>query len=329
MSDVLDLPATPARIRVAAEAARVDVPRALEIAGASPSSHAWRRFLALVLLLLGTGLVLSGIVSFFAFNWASLGRFAKFALLEVGIVACAAVGLWRLREITGRVAIFAAAVLVGPLLAVFGQTYQTGADPWGLFAVWALLILPWVIAATFTPLWVLEVALCDLALVLYWDQVPEIQASEWMYLFLFLAAIHAIAVAAWEWQRSRPTPWLDARWAPRLAVATAFGFLLVPAIDFILNVFWTHGNVRQVAFFVLCVAIVGTILFYQRVREDLFMLTVAGGSVLILITCAVGRLVFTELKLDFGGALLMAMFVIVEVVVAVSWLRRSVRAEVD
>jgi hypothetical protein len=77
------------------------------------------------------------------------------------------------------------------------------------------------------------------------------------------------------------------------------------------------------------VAIVGTILFYQRVREDLFMLTVAGGSVLILITCAVGRLVFTELKLDFGGALLMAMFVIVEVVVAVSWLRRSVRAEVD
>ena len=329
MSDVLDLPATPARIRVAAEAASVDVPRALELAGASPSSHAWRRFLGLALLLLGTGLVLSGVVSFFAFNWVSLGRFAKFGLIEAGIVICAALGLWRLREITGRVAIFAAAVLVGPLLAVFGQTYQTGADPWGLFAVWALLIAPWAIAATFTPIWVLEVALCDLALVLYWDKVPLIEPGEWMYLFLLLAGIHAIAVAAWEWQRSRPTPWLTARWAPRLAVAAAFGFLLVPAVDFIFAFLWTHGTARKAGFFVLCAAIAVTILFYQRVRADLFMLTVAGGSVLILITCGLGRLLFGELHLDFGGALLMALFVIVEVVVAVSWLRRSVHAEVE
>lgn len=329
MPDALDLQATPARIRVAADAAGVDVSRALEIAGASPSAQAWRRFLGLVLLLLGTGLVLSGVVSFFAFNWVSLGRFAKFALLEAGIVVCVAVGLWRLRDITGRVALFAASVLVGPLLAVFGQTYQTGADAWGLFAVWALLILPWAIASTFTALWVLEVALCDLALTLWWSQVPEIHYGEWMYLLVLLAGLHASAVAAWEWQYRRPTPWLDARWAPRLAVATAFGFLLVPALDFIFGMVWTHGNARRVGFFVLCAAIPLTILIYKRVREDLFMLTVAGGSVLILITCGVGRLLFDVLKLDFGGALLMAIFVIVEVVVAVNWLRRSVRAEVE
>ena len=51
MPDALDLQATPARIRVAADAACVDVSRALEIAGASPSAQAWRRFLGLVLLL--------------------------------------------------------------------------------------------------------------------------------------------------------------------------------------------------------------------------------------------------------------------------------------
>jgi uncharacterized membrane protein len=329
MPDALDLQATPARIRVAAGAARVDLGRALDIAGASPSAQAWRRFLALVLLLLGTGLVLSGIVSFFAFNWVSLGRFAKFALLEAGIVVCTAVGLWRLRDITGRVALFAASVLVGPLLAVFGQTYQTGADAWGLFAVWALLILPWTIASTFTALWVLDVALCDLTLTLWWDQRPQIYYSEWMYVLVLLAGIHAIAVAAWEWQYRRSTPWLDARWAPRLAVATAFGFLLAPALDFIFSVLWTRGTAPRVGFFVLCAAIPLTILVYKRVREDLFMLTVAGGSVLILITCGFGRLLFDVLKLDFGGALLMAIFVIVEVVVAVNWLRRSVRAEVE
>src|SRR5689334_7721007 len=142
MSDPLDRAATAPRIQVVAEAAQlppVSVRRAYELAGASPTADAWNRFLGLALLLLGAGLVLSGVVSFFAFSWASIGKFAKFGLLEAAIAACAVVGWWRLREITGRVAIFAAAVLVGPLLAVFGQTYQTGADPWGLFAVWALL----------------------------------------------------------------------------------------------------------------------------------------------------------------------------------------------
>ncbi len=70
-------------------------------------------------------------------------------------------------------ALFAAAVLVGPLLGVYGQTYQTGADPWGLFAFWALLILPWVVVAHFTALWILTIALLDTALVLYWIQVAS------------------------------------------------------------------------------------------------------------------------------------------------------------
>jgi uncharacterized membrane protein len=327
MSDPLELPATPGRIQLAGDAAGLSpaaVRQALGVA-VSPASEAWGRFLELALLLLGAGLVLAGVISFFAFNWTSLGRFAKFGLLEAGIAACGLLGWWR-RDIVGRVAIFGAAVLTGALLAVFGQTYQTGADAWGLFAVWALLIAPWAIAAAFTPLWLLEVALCDVALTLWWEQVPELGSSEWMYLFSLLAAIHALAVAAWEWQWHRPTPWLDARWAPRLVVATAFGFLLVPALDFVFDGFM-RGPGRSLGFFVLCGAIAVTILVYRFVREDLFMLTVAGGSVLILITSGLARLLFWEMRLELGGFLFMAMFVIAEVVVAVSWLRRSVRAE--
>jgi uncharacterized membrane protein len=278
-------------------------------------------------LLLGAGLVLSGVVSFFAFNWVSLGRFAKFGLLEAGIAVCALVGWWRLRDVLGRVALFGAAVLVGPLFGVFGQTYQTGADPWGLFAVWALLVLPWAIAAAFTPLWMLELALCDLALFLWWTQVLDEGRYEWMYLWVLLAGIHAIAVAAWEGQFRRAIPWLDARWAPRLALATAFGFLLIPAIVFVLDLGFVSGHGEKAGFFVLCAAILGTVLFYREIRPDLFMLTVAGGSVLILITLGLGRLLFEEMRLELGGFLIMAMFVIAEVVVAVGWLRRSVRAE--
>ena len=31
---------------------------------------------------------------------------------------------------------------IGGLFAYFGQTHQTGADPWQLFALWAALVLP-------------------------------------------------------------------------------------------------------------------------------------------------------------------------------------------
>jgi hypothetical protein len=31
---------------------------------------------------------------------------------------------------------------IGGLFAYFGQTYQTGADPWQLFSLWAALSLP-------------------------------------------------------------------------------------------------------------------------------------------------------------------------------------------
>jgi uncharacterized membrane protein len=330
MQDPLEQTATPSRIRVAAEAAGLSpqaVRQALVIAAASPAREAWARFLSVALLMLGAGLVLSGVVSFFAFNWATLGKFAKFGLLEAAIVACALVGWWRLREVAGQVAIFAAAVLVGPLLGVFGQTYQTGADPWGLFAVWALLILPWAVAATFTPLWLLVLALVDVAVGLYWAQVIEPGSSDGLYLMSLLAGVHFLAVAAWEWQWRRPMPWLTARWAPRLVVASAFGFLLIPAIVFALD-FFGRGPARGFGFAMLWVAVAGTIAFYRLVRQDLFMLTVAGGSVLIMITIGVGRVLFDEMKLEMGGAFLMAMFVIAEVVVVVSWLRRDLRAEV-
>ena len=93
----------------------------------------------------------------------------------------------------------AAAVLLGALLAVYGQTYQTGADPWGLFATWALLILPWAVAACFTPLWLLVIGLIDTAHVLYLAQVR--QGDHWeLTLVLGLVAVHVLGVMAWEAQ---------------------------------------------------------------------------------------------------------------------------------
>lgn len=141
----LDLPATPERLRALAEAGVLPDDThdlALVISLESPSLQAWRRFLSVGLLALGSLLVLAGIIYFFAFNWQRLHRFEKLGLIAAAITA-SAVAAWRLGEgIVGQFALLFAAVLVGPLLAVYGQAYQTGADPHELFLGWSALIPP-------------------------------------------------------------------------------------------------------------------------------------------------------------------------------------------
>jgi uncharacterized membrane protein len=86
------------------------------------------------------GLTGFGLVLWIAANWDTLGRAGQFGLLQVGVVGACALA-WRLR--VARPAAGLLALLgIGGLFAFFGQTYQTGADAWQLFALWAVLAVP-------------------------------------------------------------------------------------------------------------------------------------------------------------------------------------------
>jgi uncharacterized membrane protein len=329
MRDPLDQLATPDRLRAALAAAGASdatMARGLAIADATPSRREWASFLSTALLLLGAALVLAGTISFFAFNWASLGRYGKFALLEGAVAACAIAG-WKYHEaLVGRVTLFAAGVLVGPLLGVYGQTYQTGADPWGLFAAWALLIAPWVVAACFTPLWLLAIALVDTALVLYWQQAIDPGRNGWLALFIVMATVHAVAVCAWEWQRLRPSSWLVDTWGPRLVLASGFLLLLIPA-EFVLvdpTVATSEGPYAVLGLVLLGTSAAAAFMFYQRTRRDLFMLTAVAGTAFVLVTTAVGRVMF-NVAAGLESFLLMALIIVGEIGAAVAWLRRVQR----
>jgi hypothetical protein len=108
-------------------------------------------------------------VFFIAFSWDALGRFGQFAGAQLLILAAVAL-YWRLGtvKVTAQVALLVAALLLGALLALYGQTYQTGADPWQLFAAWALLMLPWAAVGRFAPLWLLWLLLLNLSAALYY-----------------------------------------------------------------------------------------------------------------------------------------------------------------
>lgn len=92
-----------------------------------------------------------GLVFWVAAHWDTLGRFGRLALLQAAVVVLGLGAWWRP---AARLPLSLALVLAtGALLAYIGQTYQTGADPWQLFALWALLVLPLCLGLRSDVLW--------------------------------------------------------------------------------------------------------------------------------------------------------------------------------
>lgn len=301
------------------------LPQALAVAGVTPDGHAWRRFVAGLLLSIGVLLLAAGVIFFFAYNWQALGRFHKFALVQ-GLLVVAAFVAW-LRgpsKMTGQAALFLATLLTGALFALVGQTYQTGADPWQLFALWALLIVPWVAVSRMPVLWLLLVALVNLSLALYFETFHGIFgmvfAGEVLIWMLFV--LDAVALVTWEAYARCGTPWMQARWPARvlaMAVSTAITALALSTILDRTGV----GLLRLLAY----VAWIGAMYaYYRRAALDLFML--AGGvlSVIVVVAAALGRLVMDVS--DEGGFLLVGLVVVGLSAAGALWLRR-IAAEAD
>ncbi|BAP33415.1 uncharacterized protein CHSO_4378 [Chryseobacterium sp. StRB126] len=151
------------------------------------SQEAWLKFLKLLLFSLGIGFTVSGIIFFFAYNWAELPKFAKIGLTETLIIATT--GLALLPKINNNIRnmiLTGAAALVGVLFAVFGQVYQTGADAYDFFLAWTIFITLWVIISDFAPLWLLYVVLINTTLILYSEQIAKDWNESIIILLLFI-----------------------------------------------------------------------------------------------------------------------------------------------
>ena len=297
--------------------------RGLTLATESPNARAWRVFLAQALLVLGAALCLAGVVCFVAFNWSRIGRFGKFGAIELAIVASALVAWRRIPKLSGEIALLAAAVLVGPLLAVFGQTYQTGADPYGLFGMWLLIIVPWVAASRLSATWVLALALLNTTIILYWTQVIGTRdARDAIWLPLSLGVLQAAALAIWEWQRRLSSPWLTERWAQRLIAVAGLWSLWIAAAVFIVS--GARGGAGAALGLILFLAAVGgSFWYYRRVSADRFMVAVAVVAAMLLATLLAGKILFNVLRVGLTGGLLLAALVVWQITLGLKWYRGS------
>lgn len=123
----------------------------LQGAGLADEPGALALWLPRGIAVLGAALGGLGVVMWIAANWETLGRLGHFALLQ-GLVLATGVGAALIPQARAPLGLLAL-LGIGALFAYFGQTYQTGADPWQLFALWGALALPLCLGARSDVLW--------------------------------------------------------------------------------------------------------------------------------------------------------------------------------
>lgn len=128
-----------------------------------------RYFINLVLLNYGILSVVIGAVFFFAYNWSSLNKWHKFSIANSLLLLTFIFSIiGDIKSIKNRILSCGFTILVGAHIALIGQVYHSGADTYQLFLIWGLLILPIVLTQNITPLWILEIALLNITLILYY-----------------------------------------------------------------------------------------------------------------------------------------------------------------
>jgi len=293
---------------------------ALAKSGISPDGRRWQTFLDTLLLVLGVISLVCAIIFFIAHNWDALGRFTQFALVQILIVA-AVLAYWRLgtEKLEAKLALLAAGLLLGALLAFYGQTYQTGADTWQLFATWAVLILPWVFISRFAVLWLVLITLVNLSFILYfqtfrgllWLTFGATELLMWCLLIL-----NTVCWVFWE-LAARRFSWLAMRWGVRLlAIASGTNMTML-----VLRGIFDPSSTVALSFLAYAVWLAAIYYLYRKKLPDLFMLA---GACLSLIVCLTAALSQVMLKGNnwAGSLLIIAVLVIAQAAGAAIWLRR-------
>ena len=294
-----------------------NIQRALAVTHVYPSGKAWRGFLDSLCLWLG-GLALGVTVIFFvAYNWAEIGRFAKFGLVE-SLIVCGIIAYCKFADhkIIGKISLLVSTLFLGALMALYGQTYQTGADPWQLFFNWSLLMLPWALIGRFSALWIVWVTLLNLSIVLYHQTfrgtLGVLFNSEESLLWV-LFAFNTVSLFTWEFL-SRFYAWLQERWAIRLLAVgsgVSITWLCIHAIF--------DSDTSPVAGLAWLGWGLLVYYIYRKLKPDLFML--AGGcmSGIVVIISFLSKHILKHA--DAGGFLLVAFLILGLGTGAAVWLR--------
>ena len=265
------------------------------------------RWLDRAMLVFGLTLLAVGVVFFFAFNWDQLPDLAKLGVVQVGFAGALVAGTLRdLHSVTSRILLVVAGVLVGVHLAVFGQVYQTGADTWQLFALWAVILCPLAILAGTQGAWVLFGAIASLAGI---NGVDEAFAGSSRSLEQFAKCMCVLGASAGvlavvEHLRARGGALVEAfPWSRPLLLITGFGALT-------LHICLTDGFSHPTAVFALSILIliaasIAAVWVFTYALPDIVAHSVVGVSWLIVVVWFSMEFFFSKANDGLAGFLFM------------------------
>jgi len=284
-----------------------------------PGQQHWLTLANYVLLFGSVVLVSSALIFFFAHNWPLMHYLAKFALAGSAVLVAGSVAVFSpVKSLMQRAAMLATAILTGALLALIGQTYQTGADIWQLFAGWAALITPLVLLSKSRGCYLLWFSLIELALLRYLDNNSWLWLLSASYIALYLALANFVLLLLSELvlqklgvNNPKPLAWLS---AVAMMLPLTFGATL--------GVWETEYQPN-----LLCYLLLGTglALWYFRLQRDLLVFALLLFSAIAVSTAALARLIaFSD---NFFIINLLALYVIGSSAGAAVWLKKLQREQ--
>ena len=288
-----------------------ELEEAHKLTGQTPDSQSWKWFIDTALLSLGALFVVSGILFFFAWNWADISRLSKFGIIGFGILLTAGFAFFNeLDKLPSKVSLTASSGLIGVLFAVMGQEYQSSADAWSLFFLWAIFAAGWVVIGRFQPLWLGWFALINLTAYLWLDQTSGFNVftddSQFIFNTNLIVILNCLLLAGWELVYPQ-LEWANGRWLPR-----TFTFpILTGATTAMLFIIFEGGYLAegQTTIFLLTLLVYSAIVllgifYYGYRKQDLFMVTGILFSLIIVITSKIGEILFDWNDSEFMALLL-------------------------
>jgi len=227
-------------------------------------------------------------------------------------------------ELGQNIARIVIALLIGGLLALFGQVYQTGADPWQLFALWSLLISLMVMTSGQAVMWVLWSVLINVALVLYVDTQPvwlillgHLEHAVWLFL-----AVNSVLWLLLLLLNNESKPFINSLsrfrvsqpWAQQLQAMA-----MLMCLTYMGMVAVTEWQDQGVLFgLVSLLGLAGLYGYYRHRHLDLAMLALWSLSMMTLVITVIIEMIDTW---DSGFTLfLVSIAIITMTTVAVKWL---------
>lgn len=242
----------------------------------------WGLWVSRLLLIVGISLILTGIIFLSAFNWTQITPITKFSCIQLSIFGClVATYRYGLKQLSGKILLLSASVLVGVFLATFSQTYQTGADSYNFFMMWSLLIAGWVVISEFAVLWAMWLVIINIFLTLYWYQAA-LPDREIETITSALTALNLICLGLREYYvHKKNTEWLAERWTCIILVIPILICLLIPTIWFIV---WPDYSSLVIKVEAICclIAHVGLFITYRYKLPDMWPL-----STIVLSGCTI------------------------------------------